>query len=174
MFYQLFVPKQAVGASLVYFDLFNPAGSTKRVHIHSVRPIVSTAVAVAGTLGVDLVLTRTSAVGTGGTAATANGTDIAAATISCFNHNQPISAITARLTPTGGATAGAVIAARCVMTEEAAGNALVQVMDFVRNDFSDLPPLLVPEGTGIRIVQGVVASVGNIGFDVIFSLTPSA
>jgi hypothetical protein len=113
-------------------------------------------------------------VGTGGTAATNNGTDIAAATITCYDNRQPVNAsITARLTPSGGAAAGAVIAMRCVMTEEASGNSLVPSIDFVRNDYSDLPPLLVPEGTGIRVVQGTVASVGNIGFDVIFSLENS-
>jgi hypothetical protein len=173
-FYQLYVPKQAAGASLVYFDLFNPSDSTKRVFIYSCRAIVSSAVAVIGTLGVDLNLTRTSAVGTGGTAATVNGTDIAAATITCYDNNQAISAITARLTPSGGATAGAVISMRCVMTEESSGNALVPPIDFVRNDFSDIPPMLVLPGTGIRVVQGAVASVGNIGFDVIFAVEQAA
>lgn len=174
-YYQLFVPKQAVGANLVYFDLFNANGSSKRLFIHSLRPIVSTAVAVTGTLGVDLNLTRTTAVGTGGTAATNNGSNIAAATITCYDNQQPITAsITARLTPTGGATAGAVISMRCVMTEESSGNALVPAIDFVRNDYSDIPGLLVPQGTGVRVVQGAVASVGNIGFDMIFSIEHSA
>jgi hypothetical protein len=169
-FYQLFVPKQAVGASLVYFDLFNPVGSGKRVYVHSCLPTVSTAVAVTGTLGVDLNLTRTSAVGTGGTAATNNGTDIAAATITGIDNAQANSGISARLTPSGGATAGAVIAMRCVMTEEASGNALLQVTDLVRKGYESIAPLYVPEGTGIRVVQGTVASVGNIGFDVVFSI----
>ncbi len=31
-------------------------------------------------------------------------------------------------------------------------------------------PVLVPAGTGIRVVQGAVASVGNIGFNARFAL----
>jgi hypothetical protein len=32
--------------------------------------------------------------------------------------------------------------------------------------------LTVRPGTGIRVVQGAVASVGNIGFDVLFQVMP--
>ena len=38
MLTRLFVPKQAVGSSLVYFDLFNAAGSGARLEILSVLP----------------------------------------------------------------------------------------------------------------------------------------
>src|SRR3990167_10868605 len=108
MYYKLFVPKQAVGASLVYFDLFNVEAAKRLLQIHSVIPIVSGAVAVTGVVGLDLLLTRTSTVGTGGTAATAEGTDTTAMTICHQNGSQPINLnqVSARLTPTGGATAG--------------------------------------------------------------------
>lgn len=170
MLYRLFVPKQAVGANLVYFDLFNASGSTADLEIMSVLPVVSGAVAVTGTLGVDLFLTRTTAIGTGGTAATAEGTDVTAMTFSAVSNSQPmkLNAITARLTPTGGATAGAVIAGRCVFTEETNSAAYQPAVDLVRNLYPDLPGLIVKQGTGIRVVQGAVASVGNIGFDVTF------
>lgn len=173
--YKLFVPKQAVGASLVYFDLFNAAGSGFDVHVESVIPIVSGAVAVTGTLGVDLLLTRTTAVGTGGTAATAEGTDTTAMTISCLDGAQQLPGqgkITARLTPTGGATAGAVIAWRTVFTEETNAGTYTPVPDMVRGCYGDFPSLKVPQGSGIRVVQGAVASVGNIGFDIFLSLVP--
>ena len=45
-FFSLFIPPQAVGANLVYWDLFNAAGSTKRVLVHSVVPVVSGIAAV--------------------------------------------------------------------------------------------------------------------------------
>jgi hypothetical protein len=171
MIYRLSVPKQAVGANLVYFDLFNAVGSTTAIEILSLLPVVSGAVAVTGLLGVDLFLTRTSAIGTGGTAATLEGTDPTAASIAAMDCDQPLTAsITARLSPTGGATAGAVLSGRSVFTEETNSATYQPTIDMVRNLYPDLPGLIVRTGTGIRVVQGSVASVGNIGFDVIFRL----
>jgi len=172
MLYKLFVPSQAVGASLVYFDLFNPGSVGMDMDVLSVIPIVSGAVAVTGVVAVDLFLTRTTDVGTGGTAATAEGTSLTAMTISRFDNSQPVALtmVSARLTPTGGATAGAVLAQRSVFTEETNAGTYIQVADMVRGQDPNLPGLLVPSGTGIRVVQGSVASVGNIGFDVLFNL----
>ena len=170
--YKLFVPLQAVGANLVYFDLFNVTDSGAYMDILSVVPIVSGATAVTGVVSADLFLTRTSAVGTGGTAATIEGTSLTAATFSGFDNNQPLRAasVSARLTPTGGATAGAVIASRSLSTEETNAGTYNQISDMVRGLYTSLPGLVVPKGTGIRVVQGSVASVGNIGFDVFFNL----
>lgn len=171
--YKLFVPSQAVGASLVYFDLFNASGNGRPLQVLSVVPIVSGAVLVTGTVGVDLFLTRTSAVGTGGTVATYEGTSLTAATISAIDNNQPLfgtSEISARLTPSGGATAASVISWRSVYTEEANSATYTQVGDMVRYWNAADPGLVVPKNTGIRVVQGSVASVGNIGFDVLFQI----
>lgn len=173
MLSRLIIPKQAAGASLVYFDLFNAAGSCCRLEVLSVLPIVSGAVAVVGTLAVDLFLTRTTSVGTGGTAATQGGTSLTAAMFSPHDwegaHDPNI---TARLTPTGGAAAGDVLAFRSVFTEETSQAAYVPQWDMVRGNDPSLPGILVKEGTGIRVVQGAVASVGNIGFDVLFKVHP--
>ena len=166
--YRLFVPKQAVGANLVYFDLFNNS-TDKKLLIEYIHPVVSGAVAVVGVVGVDLFLTFTSAVGTGGTAATRDGTDLTAAT---FSRNNPISSplddgITARLTPTGGATAAGVIAWASVFTEETnAATYMGQMYQMFLNGHG----VIVPKSRGIRVVQGAVASVGNIGFNVGFHL----
>lgn len=172
MLYKLFVPAQAVGANLVYFDLFNPGSVGFDFTICSVVPIVSGSAAVTGVLGADLFLTRTTAVGTGGTAATFEGTSLTAMTISAQDGAQVAlpGAVSARLTPSGGATAGAVIAWRSVSTEETNGGSYNQITDMVRGLYDSIPDLLVPGGTGIRVVQGSVASVGNIGFDVYFNL----
>lgn len=176
MFYKLFVPKQAVGADLVYFDLFNVSGSGFLMQVYSVLPIVSGAVAVTGVVGIDLHLTRTTAVGTGGTAATAEGTDKAAATFTCMSGQSPLdlAKVSARLTPTGGATAGAVLGWRCVFGEETNSGAytVTPANDLVRAGYMDLPALPVHPGTGIRVVQGAVAATGNVGFDVTFKLAP--
>lgn len=168
MLFRLFMPKQAVGANLVYFDMFNAAAANADVAILSVRPVVSGAVAVTGTLGVDLFLTRTSAVGTGGTAATSEGTSLTAATwsgLDCQEERPP--ELTARLTPSGGATAGAVLGFREVFTEETNAATYEEPPEFVPSGVQ----IIVPGGTGIRVVQGAVASVGNIGFDVLVRVT---
>ena len=170
--FRMIVPSAAVGANKVYWDLFNASGSGSTLRVRSVFAFVDSDTAVTGTLGVELNLTRTSAVGTGGTANTTEGTSLTALTISKLD---PAMAnlnanITARLAPTGGATAGAWLGQRWVFTEETnAGAALAGLIgaEFVRVGGNDV---LVPQGTGLRIVQGAVASVGNIGFEVNFSL----
>ena len=164
--YKLFVPKQAVGADLVYFDLFHASGSGCDISLVSVVPVVSGAVAVTGTVGVDLLLTRTTAIGTGGTAATFEGSSTTAATFSCHNGDQPLVTslgLSARLTPTGGATAGAVLAWTTVFTEETTMS--YAAFEMLKRGM-DLPDVPIKPGTGIRVVQGAVASVGNIGFDI--------
>lgn len=166
--YRLFVPKQAVGASLVYFDLFNALVTSfpaESVFLKAVIPVVSTAVAVTGVVGLDLHLTRTTAIGTGGTAATREGTDTTACSICAVNFNRdPLlpTSVTARLTPSGGATAGAVQSWGCVAAEET-----LQLASMFDLDFG--APLVIHPGSGIRVVQGTVASVGNIGFNVLFT-----
>ena len=169
-FYNLFVPKQATGASLVYFDFFNATGSAFDVKVHWCAPIVSGAVAVVGVVGVDLFLTRTTAVGTGGTAATYEGTDPTACTFSAQDNSQPMSkSITARLTPTGGATAGAVLDFASVFTEETNSATYTPAANMARcPGLPEIPAIIVPQGTGLRVVQGSVASVGNIGFQIVF------
>lgn len=169
MKYRLFVPAQAAGTSVVFFDLFNATGSASEIEVLSVLPVVSGAVAVTGVIGVDLFLTKTSAVGTGGTAAVSEGTSLTAATISAQDHTQAINpSITARLTPTGGGTAAGVLSSRCVFTEE------TSAASYMPSDMITGGIVLIPEGKGIRVVQNAVASVGNIGFDVLFNVRPKA
>lgn len=173
--WKLFVPAQAVGASLVYFDFFNAIGSALDVEVGAVVPIVSGATAVVGAVSVDLFLTRTTAVGTGGTAATAEGTSLTACTFSALNsptQGALNALITARLTPTGGATDGAVLNWCSLFTEEtSAAPYYAHTNELVRRGLLDAPWIKMPEGTGIRVVQGSVASVGNIGFDVLFRVS---
>lgn len=165
--YRLFVPPQAVGANLVYFDLFNASGSNMDLEVLEVYATVQGSAAVVGVLGVDLYLTRTTAVGTGGTAATQNGTALNAATISGMDTLMRVpEEVTARLTPGAGATAGAVLSFRSVFTEETA-QATYWVDGLIQRP-ADSPGVRINQGGGIRVVQGAVASVGNIGFDVIF------
>ena len=169
--YKLILPSQAVGASKLYLDLFNATGTGKTMKVISIWATVDNDTAVTGTLGVQLSLFRTTAIGTGGTGATSNGTVDTAATISRWNTVTALPAgVTARLNPTGGATKGAWLGVRWVFTEEtnaASGIAGTLGAQYV---LSPNQPLIVSENSGIRINQGTVASVGNVAFEIVFEL----
>lgn len=170
--YRLICPAQAVGSNKVFLDFFNATGSGVTIRVLSAYCFVDNDTAVTGTLGVEVNLTRTTAVGTGGTAATADGTALNAITISKMDtNNAALSAsITARSAPTGGATAGALIGQRWVFTEETSapsGIAGTLGAEFVRNEGADL---LVRQNSGLRFVQGTVASVGNLAFEITFEV----
>jgi len=170
--YRLICPSQAVGASKVFLDLFNATGSGVSLRILSAFCYVDNDTAVTGTLGVEVNLTRTTAVGTGGTAAVADGTSLTAITLSKMDtNNAALSAnITARSAPTGGATAGALVGQRWVFTEETAapsGIAGTLGAEFIRNEGAEL---IVRENSGLRFVQGTVASVGNLSFEITFEV----
>lgn len=170
MNYRLYIPKQASGVSLVYFDLFNASTSDYSATLLSVVPFVSGEAIVTGVLGVDLFLTRTSAIGTGGTAAVVDSATTTVCSITSNSGSQTpiLNGFTARLTPSGGATAGAVLVASSVFTEETSAGAYQPARDLIH----PLAPLVIVPNSGVRIVQGTVASVGNIGFNIIFSFGP--
>lgn len=170
--YRLVIPSQAVGANKVYCDLFNATGSGVTIRIASIYVYADNDTAVTGTLGVEVALTRTTAAGTGGTAATNDSTSLTAPTITRMDTNDSVvpTQITARSAPTGGATAGAYLGSRWIFTEETAapsGIAGTLGADLIRNDGSKL---IVRENQGLRLVQGTVASVGNIAIEINFEL----
>lgn len=170
--YRLICPSQAVGANKVFLDLFNATGSGVSLRILSAFCYVDNDTAVTGTLGVEVNLTRTTAVGTGGTAATADGTSLTAITISKMDTAAAAlsASITARSSPAGGATAGALVGQRWVFTEETSapsGIAGTLGAEFIRNEGADL---IVRENSGLRFVQGSVASVGNLSFEITFEV----
>jgi hypothetical protein len=171
-FYRLMVPNQTVGSAKTYFDLFNAVGSGKTIKIFSVVPIVLKSAAVTGTLGVDLFLTRTTDIGTGGTEAVSEATtDVLSFKKHDLNHPNIPSGITARLSPAGGATTGSLISYASIFTEETSDAAYNDVLvDFIGRSKPTIGPLVVRENTGIKIQQGGITSVGKIAFDVIFSL----
>lgn len=165
----LFIPPAPVGAGQVYFDLFT---TTNPVRLRDLYAFVATDVAVTGTLGVRLDLFRTSAVGTGGTAATTTAsTSTTAPNFMAWDGTTAIpSGVSARTVPTGGATSSQYLWPEYIFTEEtnSASN--------LHQHFNLIPqlqagqPLNLPAGTGIKVVQGTVASVGNIGFIAVFTV----
>lgn len=161
--YAFHVPTQAVGASLVYFDLFN--ASLYNVWLRALDAIKDGSVAITGVLGVNLFFTRTSAIGTGGTLAVKNDATLANGNITEMDTGRSLpTGITLRTAPSGGGTAGALISQRTIFGEETTG------VNY--SALSMLPPgvFLVPINTGIRVIQGAVAATGNIAFDGAFSL----
>lgn len=171
--YRLIVPSQAVGANKVYMDLFNATGSGKVIRITSIFAYADNDTAVTGSsVGVEIALSRTTTVGTGGTAAVNDGTSRTAPTIVRTDTADAVvpAQITARAAPTGGATAGAYLGSRWIFTEETnAGSALAGILGaaLIRNDGSKL---IIRENEGMRILQGAVASVGNIALEINFEL----
>lgn len=170
--YKLIVVGSAVGANKVHLDLFNATGSASTLRILSALCFVDNDSTVTGTVGVEMWLTRTTAVGTGGTAATTESTSLTAPALNKLDTSYAnLSAnITARSAPTGGATAGAVLGQRFVFTEETsapAGIAGIQGAQFI---CTPARPIYVRENQGVRFVQGAVASVGTLTFEIKFEV----
>lgn len=171
--WSLVIPPSAVGAGKIYFDMHNAlAGTTLRVR--KLFAIVATDVAVTGTLGVRLDVMRTSAVGTGGTAAVGQSTPSASKTAAAFwpfaAGNTLNASITARVTPTAGATDEAWLFPAYVFTEETNMSAHIPQFYNLLPEMPTEQPIELPNGKGLKVVQGSVASVGTIGFLVCFTV----
>lgn len=166
--YRLIVPASAVGANKVHADIFNATGSGLVLKVLSAKVLPDIDTAVTGVVSAEVALTRTTAVGTGGTAATLDSTSLTAPTIVELDTSNPAlhANITARAAPAGGATAGALLGLRHVFTEETnAGAALAALLGA---EFVTCGPVIVREGQGLRFVQGAVASVGTLNFEITF------
>ena len=172
--YSWWVPTVAVGASKLYADLFNAAGSGKIIELRGLWAIVDTDVAVAGALGIEIMLLRTSAVGTGGTVPTYNGgTASSTGTIIPFDTtNAALPAqVTARALPTGGATIAAFYWSQWVAGEEAAtSSANITSFENLLPTTAMGQRITLREGQGLLIKQGTVAATGNMAFLTVFTL----
>lgn len=169
--FALAIPAAAVAANKIYADLHNgTAGSTLR--LRKLFAVVATDTAVTGTLAVRVDVMRTSAVGTGGTAATtAASTSKTAPAFWAFDAVTEVpSGITARTVPTGGATDEQWMFPTYVFTEET--NAASQLAQYwnVLPELSTEQCVELPPGKGLKLVQGSVASVGNISFLIVFTV----
>lgn len=173
--YMWATPSSAVGANKLHADLFNAAGSGKVIDVRAIWIVPDTDVAVAGALGIRIDLYRTSAVGTGGTAAAYKSAtpDVAGGNICPMDTtNAALPAqITARHLLTGGATISEWMFATYSLGEETATS-----MAFLSQYQNILPEmtwgqkLALREGQGILLKQGAVAATGNIGFLIAFTV----
>jgi hypothetical protein len=167
-------PPIAVGASKLMIDLFNATGSGKVMDIRGLWLSPKLDVAVTGVVGVRLDLFRTSAVGTGGTAASVDSAtvDVGGGNLTKFDEdNTAIPAqITARVAPAGGATISRWLFPMHFFPEETNPSGfLTSGINWIPM-FSFGQKLTVRENTGILIKQNSVASVGSVSILIAFSL----
>lgn len=175
--YSYIVPSAAVGANKLWLDIFNATGSGKVMRIISVRPIIDTDVAVTALVGIRLLVFRTSAVGTGGTAWNYKSAtlDVAGGTVGPHDTNNSAlpAQITGRHLPTAGATISEWVRGMYAMGEEASTSMAYQFQgqhNLMDLDSDSAQLFTVRENTGILIKQGAVASIGNVRFRVTFTL----
>lgn len=168
-------PPIVVGANKALVDIFNATGSGKVMDIRGVWLVPKLDVAVVGVVAVRVDLFRTSAVGTGGIAASIDSAtvDVGGGNFTKFDENNAAipAQITARVAPTGGGTQSRWLFLTNSAPEE--GNS---AMGYILQ-FQNLIPtflygqkLVVRENTGVLFRQGAVASVGSVSILVAFTL----
>jgi hypothetical protein len=168
-------PPIAVGVSKLLCDLFNATGSGKVIDLRGIWLIPKLDAAVTGALAVRVDLYRTSAVGTGGTAASTDSAtvDVGGGNFTKFDEsNAAIPAqITARVAPTGGATISRWLFPNNVAPEESNTSMgyLTQWQNLIPA-FLYGQKIVVRENTGILLKQGGVASVGSVSVLIAFTL----
>lgn len=168
-------PAIAVGASKLLADLFNATGSGKVMRVLDYRAFPKLDAAVTGAVAVRVDLYRTSAIGTGGTAASADSATIDVGGGNFVKLDESNSAlpagITARVAPAGGATISRWLYPVYLNPEESAGSS-----GYMHQNYNLIPKypwaqrLVVRENTGLLFKQGAVASVGSVIIRVVFTL----
>jgi len=160
------IPEQVcvAAASTVHWDLFN-ADASAVIRVLSIKQRSSITTAVTG-VAMNWVLSRTTAVGTGGSTLTPNPLDTS---------NTALDAdVTARSKPTGGATAGTTLLNYSMHSEETnAGN-----YQIVTNLGVELVPwwatqdgsgIRLGQNQGVRVEQTTNSAAGNFGWVVVFT-----
>lgn len=171
--YTAWVPPATVGASKLFWTIFNATSSAKILEVRGVWAIPKSDVAVTGVIGVEVGLYRTSTVGTGGTLHTYNGGTTSATHVitpwDTANAALPAE-ITARSVPTGGATISALYWAQYIHTEETNASTYIGAYTNLLPVGTMNQRLTFNEGQGLLIKQGTVAGVGSLAFLIIFTL----
>lgn len=159
----------AGGSSKLMADLFNAAGSGYNVIIEGIFVRPKGDVAVSGVVAARFNFLRTSSAGTSGqTIGYASASETAASIIPFDTEQNPIpTGISARTTPTGGATITVRLADTMVFSEETSpaiyNDQHMNVLKLGRK-------IRLRPGQGLLIKQGSVASVNSYEFDVYFTV----
>ncbi len=170
--YLALVPPHVVAASKIHFDLWNGSASAV-IKVRGVWVIAAQDVANVAAVSVRLDWFRTSAAGTAGTAATYGS---ASTTVAAINPKDTDNAalpagVSLRDTPTGGATSAAWLFNTYHGTEELQVHAaLSQWSNVLPNPDRAEQEIAIRPSQGFAARQGAVASVGNIGFLISFTV----
>lgn len=173
-------PPSVAGASKLHWDIYNATASGKLMDVRGVWLIPKLDVTATVVVGTRIDTYRTSAVGTGGTAAATDSAtpDVGGGNFTKFDEsNAAIPAqITARVLPTGGATISrwlfpSFTTSKIEMTVTGTGSwgFLSQYQNLIPA-FLYGQKLTVREGTGLLFKQGSVASLGSVSLLVAFTL----
>ena len=170
--YLALVPPHVVAASKIHFDLWNGSASNV-LKIRGAWVVVAQDVANAGAVSVRMDWFRTSAVGTAGTAATYGSASTTTPVINPKDTNNAAlpSGVSMRDTPTGGATSSAWLFNTYHGTEELQVHAALSQWNNVlpAPDRAEQEVIIRPS-QGFAARQGTVASVGNVGFLISFTI----
>lgn len=170
-------PRATTTTAIDYVEIFNASGSGKLIRLRGIYAIIINTAASALTTSYTFDVFRTSAVGTGGTAAAASATKPAAGAATIYpwdTSNTALPAqITARALATGGATASQFLFDMSLYAEE------TQPTTMIGASFNWLPEMpraqayMIREGQGVKIRQlTATASTGvAFGFLITFSVT---
>ncbi len=165
--FRVFAPPSAAGALKSHLEIFN--GSARAVRLISLLMMKDATIAVTGTVSIECMLQRTTAEGSGGTLAVAEGVGDATPSVCAADPRLPglPSGINVRFNSAVRPTAGASIARRQTHPEENGNASGSQYpLDFIAAG----RPLIIPPGTGVEVYQGAVASVGMVIFDASFEV----
>lgn len=152
-----------------FADLYNSSASTQTVEVRGLWAIPKTDVANAATLSVEVMLMRTTAAGSGGTANLFNSgsTSSTSHIITPMNSTDTYSTanITARFAPTSGTpTSGVLWWAQYIPSEElSVGAVFVSLTNLLPVEI-DARRMTLHPGQGLLIKQGTVASSGSLAF----------
>lgn len=172
----------AAGANKVMLDLYNASISddqNRLIYIHYITIGAQSDVAVTGVVSARFDLFRTNAIGTGGTGMSYNNTDTSGINVASLNANNDslitppngrTPRITARLAPSGGATASAWLTSAYVFPEETNSATILQQFVNVLPDNFPAQTFSLNPGDGLMIRQGSVLSVNNYFFSILFSV----
>jgi hypothetical protein len=170
-------PRVTTAAATDFFDLFNASGSGKKIKVIGLYPAIQITAASAIVPSFQFSLIKTSAVGTGGTGHTFEGSAAPASgalNITRADENDATlpSQITSRSLPTGGATASRFLFDMFITSEETnAAPYLSQGINWMPQG-QEFKEVTLNEGQGLKIRQiTATASTGtNFGWLVVINI----
>jgi hypothetical protein len=168
----LAVPSVSGVAGQVWFDIFNGVGSGKTLEIHGIWFNSNLDLAAAATVAYKLNFFRTSTSGSGGNLYASATLPRSVSRINAVVGSLPAQ-VTMRDRPTGGAATSLFIGQSFYFSEETSTSFsyTTQFFNALRYaQYEDMADLKIPSGTGLKIEQGTVTTLGLLGYRVAFSI----